>query len=951
MAEPTEADTTAPDTTEAPTDAESTSDAESSAPAADSADCVVINEIFPHGGSGAAVVTHRFVELHNTCAEEVSLDGWSLQYRARTSTGAPSTTVPLTGAVPAEGHYLIQGGGNNGAGDPLPDPDATSGAGIGAAAGGTYILATTNDPLQDLPVGSVDDHAQIADLVGYHTTNTFRGSPALGASTSESLHRHGEDTGDNSADFAPEAPTPTNSAGASLGNPGTGDGDDPEEGDEPEDENDDGGNQPDPEDGLTQISSIRGAAGDSPAQSPLLGDQVTVEGYVSARYSGPEDSRSHDGFYLQQGGACGEEDYSTHEVSCAIFVWMGTAWDGAGVALGDYVQVTGTVATWQETGATESSQLQLTRAEVETLNAEDAPLPSPEPFPYAEDTTVAERERLIGMLIAPQGEWTVTDNYGLLHGELDNVGGVLGIVSGPEPLYTPTAVTSPGEEAEALARANAEALITLGHGGRSRWTDWAFENHLALPYLHADQTVRVGAGLTWQDAVVLEHRYDGWRFEPREFVPGDRDAEPVDIENTREAVALPEPAADLRLAGFNVLNYFPHTGEMDPECTSYFTDRFGDPTTTRDCTARGAYSGKLFDVQQNRIVNTILEMDADVVALQEVENSVHFNGDRDWAHQQLVDALNNAETDQQWDYVSVDSVPENEDVIRNGFLYRPDAVEAVDARILHEDGVADLESSALDGVDLAEVYSNAREPMAAVFQPVDGSEDDQFIAIVNHFKSKGCSNASGANQDQGDGQSCYNPDRVEQAQGLALFSEALTDHYGIEQIYLMGDFNAHAFEDPMQALYDAEFENLTGEQSSYMFAGQLGALDHIVASPQAADAVEQAVIWNTNAREPIALEYSRYQASGTPDLYGTDEWNTMTWRASDHDPIVADIRLSASDNEDPTDPEDPDDHNPGEGDDGGAHWLDQVSQHLGALLVGIWALLERAARLLRSNRR
>jgi predicted extracellular nuclease len=43
--------------------------------------------------------------------------------------------------------------------------------------------------------------------------------------------------------------------------------------------------------------------------------------------------------------------------------------------------------------------------------------------------------------------------------------------------------------------------------------------------------------------------------------------------------------------------------------------------------------------------------------------------------------------------------------------------------------------------------------------------------IVNHFKSKSCSGASGDNADARDGQSCYNGDRVRQAQALAIFAD------------------------------------------------------------------------------------------------------------------------------------------------------------------------------------
>jgi hypothetical protein len=43
----------------------------------------------------------------------------------------------------------------------------------------------------------------------------------------------------------------------------------------------------------------------------------------------------------------------------------------------------------------------------------------------------------------------------------------------------------------------------------------------------------------------------------------------------------------------------------------------------------------------------------------------------------------------------------------------------------------------------------------------------------NHFKSKGCGGATGANLDQGDGQSCFNALRVQQATTLTTVLDGL----------------------------------------------------------------------------------------------------------------------------------------------------------------------------------
>ncbi len=54
---------------------------------------------------------------------------------------------------------------------------------------------------------------------------------------------------------------------------------------------------------------------------------------------------------------------------------------------------------------------------------------------------------------------------------------------------------------------------------------------------------------------------------------------PVSFSNVRTA-APEDVGGDIRLAGFNVLNYFPTTGDQLTGCT-YYTDRDGDPVTVR----------------------------------------------------------------------------------------------------------------------------------------------------------------------------------------------------------------------------------------------------------------------------------------------------------------------------------------------------------------------------------
>ncbi|WP_258933621.1 hypothetical protein [Nesterenkonia pannonica] len=358
-----------------------------------------------------------------------------------------------------------------------------------------------------------------------------------------------------------------------------------------------------------------------------------------------------------------------------------------------------------------------------------------EPAEIAFPETSEERDAIMGMLIEPQGTYTVTDHYTL------HQYGEIGIVVAKTPLQ-PDQRRLPGAEANARAARNSERLFYLDDGSTADLQN----SDLELPYITADSPVRVGAQVSWEQPVIVDYDHGEYRLQPTSLLDGPEDeATPASFENTRTGSETPAPrAADLRIAGFNVLNYFVHLGEDEPGC-DFYADRDGSPTTADWCEVRGAWSTESFERQQSKIVSAINAMDADMVALQEMENSGHFHQqDRDYAHAELVDALNADLGYEAWDYVvEPENVPsiEDEDVIRNGYIYKPEALEVIDSWILFDEGIEELDAEHFESLDrdLADIYSNAREPFAVQFQPTQGGEADQFLAIVNHFKSKGAS--------------------------------------------------------------------------------------------------------------------------------------------------------------------------------------------------------------------
>ncbi|GAB3179804.1 hypothetical protein GCM10027060_08230 [Nesterenkonia halophila] len=840
---------------------------------------VVISEVYTTGAGTDAAFDQRFIELQNTGETAVDLSGWSINYRP-SSRGedslTPSGHTDLSGTVEPGGHYLISNPGlSAGDGQALPQPDEHLG-GTTAMRDGIIWLSDSDQPI-DVPLGDVQDVEGVVDLLGYGDANTVETAAAdsvSGSSDVRSMVRtDGVDTDDNSADFTLSSTiTPTNSAGEQIVHEGGG-------------ENGGSGESDRNEPVELTIDEIPRSLDAS--ENELLEQPVTVSGVVTAAYP----TGGFDGFVVQTPGTGGDVDLDEHTASDAVFVY--SPWQVGEVSVGDHVELTADVTTY-------SGQVQLSlyagsdQTPEHALAQLDEPAEAIKPAVVEFPETEAARQSLAGMLIDPQGSYTVTDNYTL------NQYGELGVVAGSEPLSTPTDVVAPGEQSQALAAENAERLFYLDDGSStnlSRSPGWDQE----LPYITSEDPVRIGAEVQWEQPVIVDHRYDEWRLQPTGHLTGEtaEQVQPASIEDTRAGEQQPAaPEGDVRLASFNVLNYFVHLGEDEQGC-DYYSDRDGEPTTTDWCTARGAYSQESFERQQTKIVSAINALDADVVALQEIENSAHFteDADRDLAIQNLVDALNADAGSAEWAAVaSPEETPAvgDEDVIRNGFIHRVDAVEPVgDSRILFDEGIDDIMTDELSALDIESIFSNAREPLAQQFQPVDGDEDDRFFAIVNHLKSKGSAPDDGPNAETGDGQGAWNAARQEQAGALDAFADALAADTGTERVFLMGDFNSYTQEDPMQVLADGGFSNLAADVGdSYAYDGQVGSLDHVLGTEAAAASVVQTDIWNINSVEPIAAEYSRYNGSAT-DLYAPDQW-----RASDHDPVIVDIALDSEDGSD-----------------------------------------------------
>jgi predicted extracellular nuclease len=809
---------------------------------------LVISEVYGAGGNSGAVLNADFVELYNPTNAAISVADDYIHYRSAAG-GSGGTPFRLTGSVPAGGHYLIQMGSAGANGAALPTPDAgPAGFNLAAAGGQVYLL---DDPNPITTTGDQSSTPHVIDMVGATGSTSFEAAATnQPATTTSSLNRSatGTDTDNNANDFSLATPSPQNAASGGGGNPPT----------------------------EHTIQEIQGTG----ASSPLVGQSVITEGVVTASYP----TGGFFGYVLQTDGT-GSGDDQTPGASDAIFVHQPSG--AVTVQIGDYVRVTGPVSEFN--GLTE---LSVAASDVQELGT--PPLGGVQARSMAYPTTADGREAHESELITPTDQFTVTDNFDT------NQFGEIGLATGDHQLWQPTDLYNPNLEPNQVAQVQADNFargVVLNDG--SSWNFLTSNKNDAMTWLTPDNPVRIGSTATLHQAMILDFRNNLWELQPTSQVRGDGH-EWATFSDTRTPNQAPQPVGgDIRLGTFNVLNYFNTTG-MDwiaqgHTCT-FFNDRTGDPVGDNTCSdngPRGAAESSggtdltdpKADLERQRVkeVKAINTMNADILSLEEIENSAALGeSDRDDALKSLVDALNAAAGTTRWAYVPspdpADLPPlAQQDVIRTAFIYNPATVEPVGPSKVLSDQSGD-----------GQPFANAREPLAQEFKRKGALDSDGFLVVVNHFKSKGDSNPPATGDNANGIQGAFNGDRVRQAHALVDFAKATAQADGTHKIFLVGDFNSYTQEDPMQVLYQNGFINQPSDDpkdTSYEFDGQAGSLDHVLANAAAANMVTGRDVWQINAEESVGFEYSRYNYNATL-LYQPNQF-----RASDHNPEL--VGLSA----------------------------------------------------------
>lgn len=581
---------------------------------------------------------------------------------------------------------------------------------------------------------------------------------------------------------------------------------------------------------FAEIFDIQGN-GDATEVSGLV---LRIEGIVVGDFQSNETEDNGDlrGFFIQS-----ELGDGNPQTSDALFVFDNTNPD-VDVAIGDKVSVIGRVSEFS--GMTQVSALEV------TVLATEVALPTAQTLnlPIISDQQL---EALEGMrIVMPQnlsiGDYFNFDRFGEISLTLP--------LDGDMRMNTPTAVVEPGSnDYFDLLAANSVRKILLDDGRTSQNSDPAIhpngqEFTLANRFRGGDTLTNVQG--------VMHQAFGAYRIQPTQG---------AEYTATNPRPDVPVTAGRLKVVSFNVLNYFTTLDQSGNRC---------GPSAL---SCRGADNAEEFVRQRDKIIQALMEINADVVGLIEIENNAEASV------KDLVDGLNSAIGEVVYAYVDTGFI--GTDAIKVAMLYKPASVAlAGDFAVL--DSLAD--SRFIDTLN--------RPALAQTF--VENELGGRVTVVVNHFKSKGSSSRCEdvGDYDMNDGQGNCNGVRTDAAEALADWVATDPTNSADPDYLIIGDLNSYDEEDPIVKLQSSGFVDMVkqfgGEKAySYVFDGQVGYLDYALASSVLAQQVSATSVWQINADEPDILDYdTSFKKDAQDALYAAD-----AFRSSDHDPVIVGLDL------------------------------------------------------------
>lgn len=617
---------------------------------------------------------------------------------------------------------------------------------------------------------------------------------------------------------------------------------------------------------LTPIHAIQGNG----AASPLLGNAVVTRGVVTVRVN--------NGFYFQTPDADADADPNTSQ---GMFAFTSSA-PPAGAAVGNLVQVAGTVAEFvPPTDLNQQPLTQLT-SPTTTVIATGQPLPAPVtlttvlPDPAG---GIEQLERLENMRVTAPS-FTITGATGGSISEPNATsttnGRFYGVVAG-----TPRPFRETGLEPEDAV--GQPATIPRWDGNPERINFESLRARNAAGTLRTAINVDAGQGVSGLTGVI-DYAFRNWRFTI------DFDAVAVVTGSATAGAVSAATPAEYTVASYNLQRFF---------------DDNNDPALSEPVLTPAAFANRL--AKASRGIREFLRA-PDIIGIVEIEDLATLQA---LATRINADAVAANEPDPQYQaYLSNGTDPGGIDV---GFLVKAAPVVGSTPRVA-VNSVTQFGLNTLlkcpDGSDnVTGERLNDRPPLlldAVVAAPNGASAP--VVVIVNHSRSLGSATSTAAPPvgpcpvvnfaTEGDR---VRRKRQQQAEFLADLVQARQVANPNENLVVVGDFNAFEFNDGLGDsigtisgtpapdnetvvpgdgidLVNPNLGNLIAgvaalQRYSYVFDGDAQNLDHALVN--AAIAASAA---------PVRLEHARINADFAEDNRGD---TTVPLRLSDHDPAVA----------------------------------------------------------------
>ncbi len=374
-------------------------------------------------------------------------------------------------------------------------------------------------------------------------------------------------------------------------------------------------------------------------------------------------------------------------------------------------------------------------------------LPLPEAVTIELPLDSVDLEHLENMRVKLSQPQTVTDIYQYIKfGE---------ITVSSERLFSPTNLVSPGMAANHLKEMQAQDQLIIDDGRLQAYAQpWQVGADSSTP-VNANNPIRLG--YTVEAEGILNYSFGQYKLQPTKPLKFKSQA-------NRRTAEPDRPDGDLLLATFNIENWFTDLDDGMNAC---------GPAKNMGC--RGAKSSEEQQRQLAKLVNVIGTMNAEVMGLQELQNNSKESIDS------LVSALNDDAGYSKWSYIDTGIL--GTDAIKVGLIFQPETIQP-------QGDFAILDSNTLPGF----ADNHNRVVLAQTFKHL--ASDKLFSMATVHLKSKICREASGMDENQNDGQSCYNATRKRAAEQISTWLNSDPTGQQAKISLVVGDFNSYQKEDP-----------------------------------------------------------------------------------------------------------------------------------------------------------